>query len=89
MPEIKNKFILSENSIPDWIRSYASSGRIKFNRDDENKIVSATIQSPTGPKKVKIGDTIMLVKSGLISIPKEKAEKYVKENRQKDNKTTI
>ena len=89
MAEVKNKFILSEDKVPDWIRNYSNIGRIKFNRNDENKIISAIIQSPTGPKKVNIGDTIMLVNSGLIVIPKEKAEKYVRENHKKNDKETV
>lgn len=71
MANQKNKrFILGEN-IPIWIEQFSKAGRIKFEYDEEFKnIISATIQSPTGPKKVNIGDTIVRASSGLIVIPK-------------------
>ena len=66
----KNKrFILGDN-IPNWIEQFSKNGRIKFHYDDELHLTSATIQSPTGPKNVNIGDTIVWASSGLIVIPK-------------------
>ena len=76
MANQKNKrFILGNGAIPDWIESFSKAGRIKFHYDDEINLTSATIQSPTGPKKVNIGDTIVMASSGLIVIPKTNNEK--------------
>ena len=70
MANQKNKrFILGEN-VPIWIEQFSRNGRIKFHYDDELHLTSATIQSPTGPKKVNIGDIIVCASSGLIVIPK-------------------
>lgn len=71
MAKSNNKrFVLGNGVIPDWIEPFSKAGRIKFHYDDEIKLTSATIQSPTGPRKVNIGDTIVVASSGLIVIPK-------------------
>ena len=71
MAKSNNKrFVLGNGVIPDWIEPFSKAGRIKFHYDDELNLISATIQSPTGPKKVNIGDTIVVASSGLIVIPK-------------------
>ena len=75
MANQKNKrFVLGDN-IPIWIEPFSKAGRIKFHYDDELHLTSATIQSPTGPKKVNIGDTIAKTNSGLIVIPKTNSVK--------------
>lgn len=69
MAKSNNKrFVLGNGIIPDWIEPFSKAGRIKFNYDDENNVISATINSPTGVKKVNIGDTIAWASSGLIVI---------------------
>ena len=72
MAKLNNKrFVLGNGVIPDWIESFSKTGRIKFEYDEEFKnIISATIHSPTGVKKAKIGDTIISTGSGLIVVPK-------------------
>ena len=71
MAKSNNKrFVLGNGVIPDWIEPFSKAGRIKFHYDDEINLMYATIQSPTGPKKVNIGDTIVVASSGLIVIPK-------------------
>ena len=69
MAKNKNKRFVLGQMIPDWIESYSKTGRIKFEYDDENNVISATIHSPTGVKKAKLGDTIVSTGSGLIVVP--------------------
>lgn len=64
------RYILGNGVIPDWIEPFSKAGRIKFHYDEEINLTSATIQSPTGPRKVNVGDTIIVASSGLIVIPK-------------------
>ena len=68
MAKNKNKRFVLGQMIPDWIESYSKTGRIKFEYD-ENNVISATIHSPTGVKKAKLGDTIVSTGSGLIVVP--------------------
>lgn len=88
--EIKD-FVLGKGKIPNWFNEQCEKGRAKINYDDESNIINATIHTPTKSIKAKIGDSIMLAKSGLQVVPKEKAIKYriqksekVKENIEED-----
>lgn len=69
MAKLKNNRFILGDVIPDWIEQYSKAGRIKFEYDDESNVISATIHSPTGVKKAKLGDTIVSTGSGLIVIP--------------------
>lgn len=61
---------------PEWFDENAKSGRVKINYDDEGEILNATVYTPTKTLIAEIGDTIMLLKSGLTVIKKDKAIKY-------------
>ena len=88
--EIKD-FVLGKGRIPTWFNEQCEKGRAKINYDEDGGIINATIHTPTKSIKAKVGDSIMLAKSGLQVVPKEKAIKYriqrsekVKENVEKD-----
>ena len=79
MAKLNNKrFVLGMEPIPEWTEMFSKRGRIKFVYDDELNLMYAIIQSPTGPKKANIGDTIVRANSGLIIIPKGRVRAEVK-----------
>lgn len=85
------EFILGKGNVPNWFNEQCDKGRAKINYDDDGKMLCATIHTPTKTIKAKIGDSIILAKSGLQVVSKEKAIKYrilksekVKENIEED-----
>ena len=70
------EFVLGKGKVPDWFTEKCSQGRAKINYSDEGEISSATIHTPTKTIVARIGDGIMLIKSGLQVIPKDKLKKY-------------
>lgn len=89
--EIK-EFILGKGKVPNWFNEKCTQGKAKVDYDDDGEMVGATIHTPIKTIKAKIGDSIILAKSGLQVVPKEKAIKYriqrsekVKENIEEDS----
>ena len=72
--EIK-EFILGKGAIPNWFTDKCTQGKARVDYDDEGQIVSATIHTATKTLKAKIGDSILLAKSGLQVLPRELAKK--------------
>ena len=68
-------FILGKDKTPDWFNDEASMGRARINREDGD-LVNVTIFAPTQTFVASIGDTIMLLKSGLVVIHADEAKKY-------------
>lgn len=81
------KFVLGKDKMPVWFNDETAKGRAKVNMDDDRKIVSVTIYTPTRTLTALPGDVIMKLKSGMSVIPKEKAVKYgvVNENKKESN----
>lgn len=69
MVEIK-KFILGKSNIPKWFNEKCLQGKAKIDYDDDGEMVGATIHTPTKTIKAKLGDGILLNKSGLQVVPK-------------------
>lgn len=69
-------FVLSSKDVPVWLNDEAAKGRVKFVFDDNDELVGATVYTPTKTLNAKVGDTIMLMKSGLAVLPAGKAKKY-------------
>lgn len=76
------KYIIGTNPIPDWVKEFCRVGKIRFNYDEDEFIdVSVSVQSNV--VKANNGDLLLKSRSGLIVIPKDKAEMYLpKPNKQ-------
>lgn len=68
-------FVLGKEKVPGWFEEETSAGRAKVNYDD-GELIDVTVYTPTGTKVAKLGDTIMLLKSGLSVITASEAKKY-------------
>lgn len=81
------KFVLGKDKMPVWFNDETAMGRAKVNLDDDRKVVSVTIYTPTKTLTALPGDIIMKLKSGMSVIPKEKAVKYgvVNEGKKESN----
>lgn len=81
------KFVLGKDKMPVWFNDETARGRAKVNLDEDRKVVSVTIYTPTKTLTALPGDIIMKLKSGMSVIPKEKAVKYgvVNEGKKESN----
>ena len=75
MEEVK-VFILGKNRVPDWFMKACEKGRAKLVMDQSGKAKEAVIHMVSRTVTAYAGDTIMLLESGIIAVPKEKAKKY-------------
>lgn len=80
------EFVLGKGKMPDWFNEKCAQGRARVEYDDEHNLIGVTVHMPTKTVFAEVGDSIMLVKSGLQVIPKEKAKKY---NVQKDTTDAV
>lgn len=74
MAEVQ-KFIAGEKT-PEWFNQRASMGRAKKTYDEDGELTGILVTTATKTYEAKVGDTIMLTKSGMVVIPKEKAQKF-------------
>lgn len=63
-------YIIGGGTIPEWLREQANLGRAKFNYED-GELISVTVFGVPKTKVAKLGDSIVLSKSGLGVIPKQ------------------
>lgn len=85
MPEIVKKFILGKDAIPEWFNELCSSGKCRVIYD-EDELIGVNLYTPSGVKKVKLGDVIVLSKSGVFSLTQAQAKIYgVQNNVKKEN----
>lgn len=61
------------STIPDWFNEQLGRGRAKLQYEDD-EVVGAVLNKPTGRVEVKVGDTIVLSKTGLSVRRKEAAK---------------
>lgn len=59
-------FVFGKGSIPKWFKDSLSLGRVKMINDEDDEVIGAKIFYPTKVIDVKIGDVIVLTKSGLV-----------------------
>ena len=70
------KFIVGEK-VPAWFTERAEMGRAKELYDeDTGELIGIRVTTATKTYDAKVGDTILLMRSGMVVVPKEKAEKY-------------
>lgn len=72
--EVK-RFIVGEK-VPDWFIEQMRIGRAKQNFDDDMELESIQVYSATKTYEAHEGDMIMLLKSGMSVVPKDKVQKY-------------
>lgn len=85
MPEVVKKFVLGKEAIPEWFNELCNSGRCRVIYD-EDEMVGVNLYTPSGIKKVKLGDIIVLSKSGVFSLTQLQARTYgVQGNVKKEN----
>ena len=65
-------YIIGGGTIPEWLREQSNLGRVKFEYED-GELVSVTVFGVPKTKVAKVGDSIVLSKSGLGVIPKQVA----------------
>lgn len=72
------KFVVGKNAknFPDWFNEHASAGRLKVVYDDDGNVDNIVVSNPTRRIVAHVGDTIMLMKSGLTVLTEEKAKRY-------------
>lgn len=76
--EVKS-FVLGRDAVPEWFNESARQGRAKlvYDPDEQTELIGAVIFAPTKTINVKLGDTIMKSRTGLMVVPKDKAAKYM------------
>lgn len=77
-------FILGKGSTPKWFKEEMAKGRVKMLIDEDDEIIGAKIFYPTKTFNVKIGDRVMLTKSGLVVDPSVKVQNDVEEAENKE-----
>ena len=82
------EFILGKGIIPGWFNEKCKQGKARVDYDDDGVLTGATIHTATKTIKAKVGDSILLVRSGLQVIPREITKKY-KIQKGKDNDRVI
>lgn len=78
-------FILGRGSVPSWFNDEANKGRAKLIYNEDEELIGAKVFMATKMVNANVGDTIMLLKSGLAVVPREKAKKYKVQNDVKEN----
>ena len=85
MPEVVKNFVLGKDAIPDWFNELCNSGKCRMEYD-EDELIGVNLYTPSGIKKVKLGDVIVLSKSGVFSLTQTQARVYgVQSNVKKEN----
>lgn len=84
------KFIFDGKHFPDWFNKQCKTGKAKLLFDEDNNVNGCLIFTPVKNINVKIGDTVILSRSGLYAIPKPikqevKNVKYTKQIKVKTN----
>ena len=73
---VMQQFVFGAKNPPEWFSTECLKGRVKLHYDNESNIVGATIYTATKTVEAVIGDSIILLESGLQVVPKAKAIKY-------------
>lgn len=77
LENVGKKFIFGVEKTPEWFTNECLSGRAKVNYNEETgEIENAIIYSPTKRFYANKGDVIMMMKSGMTVIQRDKAKKY-------------
>lgn len=79
------QFIFGKQEMPAWFTQQCRYGKAKITYGEDGKQISgAKIFTPSGLTSVNIGDCVMLLRSGMHVIPKDKIKKNnVEENKKK------
>lgn len=77
-------FVLGKDKVPTWFNDEMAKGRAKANYTDD-ELTSVSVFVPTKTLIANIGDTIMMLKSGLTVIPAEKAKKFGMQPKEQKN----
>lgn len=64
--------VVGQDKIPKWLDAEAASGRVKFERED-GELKGITCFTPTGTLKARLGDVVVLGRSGLVVMTIEQA----------------
>ena len=62
------RFMLGQEDYPEWFRDLAKKGRAQINVDEDEKLESVTIYTPTKTYVALPGDIIILAKAGVTVI---------------------
>ena len=69
------KFVVGNMNFPVWFNDECAKGRARV-VSENGKLLNIVVHNATRTITANIGDVIVLYKSGLSVIPKEKAVKY-------------
>lgn len=79
-------FILGIDKSPNWFNEEAKKGRARAYYDDNNNLEYVRIVSGINNYEAHKGDMILMSKSGLVVMPKEKVQKNnVKQNKENED----
>lgn len=73
---VMQQFVFGVKNPPEWFSTECLKGRVKMHYDNSNNIVGATVHTATKTVEAKVGDSIILIESGIQVVPKDKALKY-------------
>lgn len=74
------KFVFTKDftKYPDWFKDEAAKGRIKFENDDYTKeIIGANIITSTKTYHANTGDTIVMLKNGMVVLNPDETKKWM------------
>lgn len=76
MAAVTKEFVVG-TQFPSWFTEQASKGRARINYNEEDgTLVDITVYTPTKNYVARLGDKIMLLKSGMTVLPKAAAAKF-------------
>lgn len=59
------RFTIGQEDYPEWFRDMAKKGRAQINVDEDGKLESITVYTPTKTYVALPGDVIILAKAGV------------------------
>lgn len=68
-------YVVGKEKAPLWLNEEAAAGRVRANYED-GEMVNMLVYTTTGSIVAKVGDIVVLLKSGLSVIPASEAKKY-------------
>lgn len=69
-------FVLGKESFPEWFKEETERGRARVMYDEDGELDHVIIYSIGREIKARVGDTIVLTRSGVSSIAAKDAKKY-------------
>lgn len=85
MKEATKQFIVGVDSIPAWFKEQMQKGRAHVHQDEETKkIEKISISTATKQYVAKPGDVVLMLRTGMVVLPKETAKRYGEQPQKKE-----